>query len=272
MQYWIYLTQLLQSEALLYAYRSWRREWGSPSQRRCGGALVWQLNDCWPGTSWAIIDHLLVKKPAFYTIKQTLGSIAVGVQRTLEDWTKGHTIPPKKSKYDLWVVSSKAVNAESQKAIVQVRFISIRTGCDVLPKQKHELEMAPNATTVISEGMELDNPTWQEAYVIAATLIIGGQVSSRNVDWPQPFKYLSFKDDRGLIVKLAEARDKIEISARRPTKGLIFDERPGLDFSDNAIDVVPGEIYVVNVKGLEDGEELSYTFLGQDEGCVVNGI
>lgn len=34
----------------------------------CMGTLLWQLNDCWPGPSWSIIDHLGVRKPAFHAV------------------------------------------------------------------------------------------------------------------------------------------------------------------------------------------------------------
>ena len=38
---YVYLTQLLQSEAMYYAYRGWRRQFEG---RKCGGALVWQVS------------------------------------------------------------------------------------------------------------------------------------------------------------------------------------------------------------------------------------
>jgi beta-mannosidase len=56
------------------AYRFWRRDWGKPGSRKSGGVLVWQLNDCWPTMSWALVDYHLVKKPSFYAI----GSSATG--------------------------------------------------------------------------------------------------------------------------------------------------------------------------------------------------
>jgi beta-mannosidase len=59
---YVHLTQLIQCEALMFGYRGWRKQWGEG--RHCGGALVWQLNDCWPTTSWSIVDYFLRRKPS----------------------------------------------------------------------------------------------------------------------------------------------------------------------------------------------------------------
>ena len=48
----VYASQLLQAQAMQYGVEHWRRYRG-----RCMGALVWQLNDCWPVTSWASVDY-----------------------------------------------------------------------------------------------------------------------------------------------------------------------------------------------------------------------
>jgi beta-mannosidase len=52
LEHFIYSTQLIQSECLTAAYQLWRRHWKGPRKEYCAGALVWQLNDCWPGISW----------------------------------------------------------------------------------------------------------------------------------------------------------------------------------------------------------------------------
>jgi beta-mannosidase len=36
----------------------------------CMGTLFWQLNDCWPVSSWSVIDYYGGKKKAYYTVKQ----------------------------------------------------------------------------------------------------------------------------------------------------------------------------------------------------------
>ncbi len=47
----IYLSQIVQAEAVRVAVEHWRRH-----RPRCMGALYWQLNDCWPAISWSSID------------------------------------------------------------------------------------------------------------------------------------------------------------------------------------------------------------------------
>ena len=48
----VYASQLMQAQAMRYAVEHWRRHRG-----QCMGAIVWQLNDCWPVASWSSIDY-----------------------------------------------------------------------------------------------------------------------------------------------------------------------------------------------------------------------
>lgn len=48
----VYLTQLTQMECIRDATEHWRRH-----MDRCHGALYWQFDDIWPGTSWASMDY-----------------------------------------------------------------------------------------------------------------------------------------------------------------------------------------------------------------------
>ncbi len=62
---WLYLTQLNQARALQLGV-----EWFRSLQPRCMGALYWQLNDCWPVTSWAAVDGYGRKKPLWYATRR----------------------------------------------------------------------------------------------------------------------------------------------------------------------------------------------------------
>lgn len=251
----IHLTQLSQAEALMFGYRGWRQRWGQ--KRHCGGALVWQLNDCWPVTSWAIVDYFLRKKPAYYAMRRVLAPIAVAVKRAHHDWSVVHARPAKTSDWELWVASSRTEHVD---ATVEVRYISIATGKDI--KQRDLLSnvrLEPNGTTPLLNGT-IDNVA-DEPHVLAARIWVDGELVSRDVDWPQPLKYLDFSD-RGVHVE--RQGDEIHVRADKPTKGLVFEEREGVLVHDSALDVVPGDEQVVRVRGLgADEKDLGWTYLGQ---------
>ncbi|MDB5328610.1 MAG: glycoside hydrolase family 2 protein, partial [Phycisphaerales bacterium] len=50
----------------------WRSEWPKSS-----GSFIWQLDDCWPGTSWAILDYYARPKAATYAVKAAYAPVMV---------------------------------------------------------------------------------------------------------------------------------------------------------------------------------------------------
>ena len=61
---WHWVTQLNQARAVQFAIEHFRSWWP-----RTAGALVWQLNDCWPVTSWAAVDGGGRPKPLWYALR-----------------------------------------------------------------------------------------------------------------------------------------------------------------------------------------------------------
>jgi beta-mannosidase len=61
---WHFLNQLNQAHALRCGVEHFRSHRGV-----CMGTIWWQLNDCWPVTSWAVIDGDGVPKPAWYALR-----------------------------------------------------------------------------------------------------------------------------------------------------------------------------------------------------------
>ncbi|MGE3107892.1 MAG: glycoside hydrolase family 2 protein [Phycisphaerales bacterium] len=64
---WHRMMQRAQADAVRIAF-----EWAVANQPRCMGALVWQLNDCWPALSWSLIDSAGKPKPAYFAVKRAL--------------------------------------------------------------------------------------------------------------------------------------------------------------------------------------------------------
>ncbi|MFC9331262.1 glycoside hydrolase family 2 protein [Kitasatospora sp. NPDC057015] len=62
---WHYLTQVVQARAIATGIEHWRSNWP-----RCAGTVVWQLNDCWPVSSWAAIDGDGRLKPLYHELRR----------------------------------------------------------------------------------------------------------------------------------------------------------------------------------------------------------
>ena len=140
---------------------------------------------------------------------------------------------------------------------VELRFISVTTGVKVRERFVGEdVRIVLNGTTAIVDGI-IDHAVYPEAHVLAARLWVDNQVVARDVDWPQPFKYLDLSN-RGLDVK-KDGRT-LRITTQKPVKCLVFEERDGVSVSDSAMDIVPGDEQVVTVTGLGDGT-LKYRYL-----------
>ncbi|KAJ3482249.1 hypothetical protein NLG97_g7621 [Lecanicillium saksenae] len=270
-----YLTQVVQAEAMRFSYKTWRRDWGIAGARKCGGVLVWQLNDCWPTMSWAVVDYYLIKKPAYYAIARALRPIDVGVARTYHDWTQtgvDQTLPARKcSTFSVWTASSCVREVD---AIVTVRFISVRSGKDVQPAIQRRIMVGANCTTDIfkdealaasmqspeDETRPFDTDEY-DPYVVHARLTLdGGSTVVTDTAWPDPVKFLDMTG-RGVSFEVSDADGQVTVSAQRPVKAFVFEEVEGLKLSDNGFDLLPGEKQLVKVSGPLKPSELRWTHI-----------
>lgn len=63
-------SQLAQAEGLKFAIEHYRRR-----KPHCSGALVWQLNDCWPALSWSVLDYHGVGKAAYHYLRRVYSPV-----------------------------------------------------------------------------------------------------------------------------------------------------------------------------------------------------
>lgn len=68
-------TQLTQARALICGIGHYRSHWPT-----CGGTIVWQLNDCWPVTSWAAVDGDGRRKLLWHALRAMHAPVLVTVQ------------------------------------------------------------------------------------------------------------------------------------------------------------------------------------------------
>jgi beta-mannosidase len=71
---YIYLSQLVQAKGIGLAIEAQRR-----AKPYCMGSLYWQLNDCWPVTSWSSTDYFGNWKALQYRVRELYDDILVSV-------------------------------------------------------------------------------------------------------------------------------------------------------------------------------------------------
>jgi len=111
----VYISQILQLESVQTGVDHWRQNRG-----RCMGAIYWQLNDCWPVTSWASIDYFGRWKALHYgarrffaplratlyvdeTEKARPGSLSGPLNRTARVFVHNDTMYPASGKLRLFL-------------------------------------------------------------------------------------------------------------------------------------------------------------------------
>jgi beta-mannosidase len=236
---YIYSTQLIQAEAMKYAYSGFRRRWGTPEKRAVAGALVWQLNDCWPVTSWAVIDSFGIPKPAYYTIKRELQAITLGLWRTRSvNETQG---------CEIWVTNREE---NSRTGMLELRAYNFEG--QEIASEKRQVTINPNSTT------ELGNWTIKDAMVISARLLEKTSVTARATLWSEPFKHYEIPNPELEIERLSKTQ--IKLTVRKPAKGVWLNA----GCTDNFLDVIPGDDVTLSLK--EVSTELKVQWLGGE--CV----
>ncbi|KAL9608551.1 MAG: hypothetical protein Q9167_006627 [Letrouitia subvulpina] len=273
LEYYIYCTQLMQAECLATAYRSWKHLWQGPGREYCAGALVWQLNDCWPGQSWSIIDYYLRPKLAYFVVKRELADITIGMKRvTASDQKKKQKYTPahlkKTHKLQIWATN---LTLGHRILALRVQTWDIMTGqkiacrSDTLP----DFVLLPSNRSVEIDEFVLPalNVNGEDSFriAVAAYLIDPAtqQQVARSVNWPEPLKYVHLQRPKSLVCKIVSAlgQSVVELEAEVPVKGVALevagDNVDKVKFDDNCVDLVPGEKVRIKIQGLGPGDEKS---------------
>jgi len=210
---YVYDTQFVQAEAMRYAYQDFRRRWQLPGARAVGGALVWQLNDCWPATSWALIDSAGVVKPAWHAVRRALAPLALALR-----------LEPGQARLAV-MNAGEALRLRLELALFSIDGVSLAG---------HTLEADIPADSSIEFVEPVVVPDTL-AVVGEVTAWIDGQEIARDCAWPEPFRFHDFSP-AGLHLRLEGGG--LVLEADRAMKG-VWLEAQGTTFADNFVDLMP---------------------------------
>ncbi|EAQ93729.1 hypothetical protein CHGG_01964 [Chaetomium globosum CBS 148.51] len=228
LEQFVYSTQLMQAECLASAYRLWKREWRGPGPgvlRRRARLANQRL----------LARHELEHRGLLPASQTGMW----GSNLTLEDLTVDCVLKA-------WdVVSGEETFSETvapAKLLPENRSTEI-TALDVPVREKDVDEEA--------------------RIVVAAYLVKDGKQIARYVNWPEPLKYVHLQKPKALKTQLTADFSAVEISADVPVKGVALEcEDDEVKFDDNLVDVVPGEVVSIGVRGASKDTKIETRYMG----------
>jgi beta-mannosidase len=118
-----YYSQLNQRDALRFGIEHFRRSKG------CRGSLIWQLNDCWPVQSWAVLDSEGTYKAAAFELRRLYAPAHISLE-----YEAGQ------ERAKLWAMLDNATVAVQGEALLEVRRAS---DGQVLARSSQRVELQP---------------------------------------------------------------------------------------------------------------------------------
>jgi beta-mannosidase len=232
---WHWATQLNQARAVTFGiehFRSLRPE--------CMGAIVWQLNDCWPVTSWAAVDGDGRLKPLWYALRRVFADRLV-------------TIQPRDDGLAAVVVND---GAEPW----QARFEVVRAGFDGVPLAKHgvEVDLPAGSSTTVALPPDVARPGDP-----SAELLVADADGTRATWFYRPDRDLAYPIPAcDVSVTAAGGGYRVEVTARALVRDLaLFPDRldPTATVDDALVTLLPGEstTFVVGANGPLDPSALA---------------
>jgi beta-mannosidase len=201
---WLYYSQLNQRDALRHGIEHYRRS------EFCKGSLIWQLNDCWPVQSWAVIDSAFELKAAAYELCRLHAPGMLSIERS-------------EGVVRLWTVLDNASQSLSAEATLEARSL---TDGKLLERWSAAVTLEPGARRV---AVEANVKSFDPATTLIAASFAGTS-SFRLLSEPKEACF----SEPGLRVSIDAGQ--LVIASERPVVDLYFwDDSVELGLADNFI-------------------------------------
>lgn len=235
----IYASQLLQADAIRYGVEHFRRNRG-----RCMGAIVWQLNDCWPVISWSSIDYCGRWKALHYAEKRFFAPLMISCQEegmmTQEaDMNREHFVFEKSIQLNVANETRKEQCVEVSWAVRNAKAEIIKDG------GTKELKVPALSSVWLEKELLMDIDIFSE-YVSYEMKQNGEVISEGTVIFSYP-KYFKYEDPK---LSYQIEGDEIIVSSDAYAKSVeIQNDREDLILSDNYFDLNGDEKRVKIISG-----------------------
>jgi len=229
----VYASQLLQGEALRYGVEHFRRNRG-----RCMGSLYWQINDCWPTSSWSSVDYYGRWKGLHYAARNFYAPVLLSAHEgpnevTLNVANETRESFSGKAVYGVFDLQNRPIWREETAFTVPAL-----TGADV-----KEIDL-----TGVLSGHEYDRYFGYRLYDENGVLL------SQSSTLFRPAKHILFSDPRITVaVRESDGAFFLDLRAHSYAKGVYVDFKSfDAILSDNYFDLIADGRYTVKILRCEE--------------------
>lgn len=242
----LYASQLLQADAVRYGIEHFRRNRG-----RCMGAIVWQLNDCWPVVSWASIDYCGRWKALHYAEKRSFAPLMISCE---EEGMTTQQVDINRANVEFEKsIRLNVANETMEEQHVQVSWAVRNAQAEILRDGGVQEVRVPALSSVWLEKVLLPEIDIFSDYVSYAMSQDGEIISEGTALFSYP-KYFRYEDPK---LSCRVEGDEIVVSADAYAKNVeIQNENEDFILSDNYFDLNGNEKRVKVISGEMKGIRL----------------
>jgi beta-mannosidase len=223
----IYLTQLNQGLALQSCLEHWRLQWPETS-----GSIIWQINDVWPVTSWALIDSDLKTKLSYHFTARAFAQHLIAFKDTDDG-------------IDLVLLNNNPMDFKGRVNVVKFG-ISDGTLSELCTYKSANMQPKEDEKLVLHR---FDSAAVQDCIFIATLFSDKDEIIGRNHFLRGEWKHQSLpRTENEISLELVANEKKIKISTIQASFFVML-QHPGIQFSDNGFILLPGENKIVNIQG-----------------------
>ncbi|MGQ5262235.1 glycoside hydrolase family 2 protein [Micromonospora sp. ZYX-F-536] len=223
---WHYLTQLNQARAIQLGVEHFRSH-----RSVCAGTIVWQLNDCWPVTSWSAVDGDGRRKPLWYALRHAYADRLLTVQ-------------PRDGGLALVAVNDGGTPWRASASVTRLTLAG-----EPRAKTTMELEVPAYSAVTLALPAELARPDEARRELLVAEAGESAEralwffAEDRDVDWPAAAW--------DATVEPVDGGQRVRVTARTVLRDLtLYPDRldPSAEVDEALVTLLPGESVTLTVR------------------------
>jgi len=230
-------SMLTQAEGLKYGVEHYRR-----NKPQTSGALIWQLNDVWPGTSWSMVDYYLLPKASYYYARKFNNPLLLTIDHDPNEDIK------------VWVVNDYLTNYTDRLQLTVYDFAG-----DQITTKEIEVAVEANKAVKVAQFTEAELLNGNKANEVVLQLRSINK-AEENIYYLRDHKDLNLPEAK-LTVKVDQANQEVTIVTDKFARFVKL-ELPveKISFSDNYFDLLPNTTKTLKIGHLEN-EQVDLTKL-----------